>query len=146
MKNSILFLSLSLMFILSSCEQSKKGAWTESDIEKCKKEILDGMKEKKEEFEMMKSMFKIDENEFSKCLCEKVEDKYESFAEADSKIDKDMNSDKGAEMVMSCMGEDFKKMMNGLEDMKNTEDMEGSEELEGAEGMEEGEPAEEKAE
>ena len=68
MKNSILFLSLSLMFILSSCEQSKKGAWTESDIEKCKKEILDGMKEKKEEFEMMKSMFKIDENEFSKCL------------------------------------------------------------------------------
>ena len=104
------------------------------------------MKEKKEEFEMMKSMFKIDENEFSKCLCEKVEDKYESFAEADSKIDKDMNSDKGAEMVMSCMGEDFKKMMNGLEDMKNTEGMEGSEELEGAEGMEEGEPAEEKAE
>jgi hypothetical protein len=101
------------MFILSSCEQSKKGAWTDSDIEKCKKEILDGMKEKKEEFEMMKSMFKIDENEFSKCLCEKVEDKYESFAEADAKIEKELDSEKGAEFLMSCMGEDFKK---GLDD------------------------------
>jgi hypothetical protein len=140
MKNSILFLSLALMIVLSSCEQSKKGAWIKSDKEKCKKEILDGMKENKEEFEMMKAMFKIDENEFSQCLCDKVEDKYESFADADAKIEKELESDSGKDLFMSCLGEDFKKMMEGIEDMKNVEGMEGME------GMEEPAPAEEKAE
>jgi CRISPR/Cas system-associated protein Csx1 len=126
------------MFILSSCEQSKKGAWTVSDKVKCQKDILTVMQTKKEEFEIMKKMFQFNELDFSECVCKKLENKYESLIVANSKLEVVMSSREGEELVLPCMGnaEKFKNMIKG--DEKN--------ESEGAEGMEEGEAAEEKAE
>ena len=44
-------------------------------------------------------------------MCNKLENKYESYPEADAKIDKDMTD---------CLGKDFQDLMKGMEDMQNS--------------------------
>lgn len=104
MKIKILFLSLFITFLLLSCEQSKKGAWTRSDEEKCKSDIIKGMK-KAEEYEELKTMYKIDEDNLSTCICDKFEDKYESFYMLDLKINMESKEKDFQEIFLSCLGE-----------------------------------------
>jgi len=120
MKNNILLLTFICLIFLSACEQSKKGAWTKADKTQC---VTEGEKEMKtdENFKMIGSLIKFDEKEFIKCMCNKLENKYESYAEADAKIDKDMTEEESTKLFMDCLGKDFQDMMKGMEDMQNSE-------------------------
>jgi hypothetical protein len=105
MKIKILFLSVILTCILSSCEQSKKGAWTKTDKEKCQSELMKGMKKTKEYAEL-KTMFKIEDDQFSKCFCDKIEGRYESFWVYDLKNNMETKKKEATELFLSCMGKD----------------------------------------
>ena len=107
MKTTTLFLSIILYFTLCSCEQSKKGDWTKADKEKCRSELIKGMKKTKE-FVELKTNFNLDDDELSKCFCDKIESRYESFWVYDLKNDMDTKEKEGTELFLSCMGKDLK--------------------------------------
>ena len=109
-----LLLPVFVLFLLCSCEQSKKGAWTKSDKNKCVSDILTGMK-KDESFKMAKELFKIDEKKFATCMCDRVEKDYESYSIADKSLDANLDQKKAAEMFKGCLGPEFQNMMNNME-------------------------------
>lgn len=75
MKNILLFTSI--MFILTSCATSKKGAWTEADKKKARAEIA------KVEGEIRESLGDNTEK-FIECCLVKVMETYENFKEANA--------------------------------------------------------------
>ena len=118
MKKNILLPCLFCLLFLSACEQSKKGAWTKADKAQC---VSEGEKEIKddENFKMIGTLIKFDEKEFVKCMCNKLENKYESYPEADAKIDKDMTEEETNKLFMDCLGKEFQDLMKGMEEMQN---------------------------
>jgi hypothetical protein len=114
MKTKIFILSTISLAFLNSCEQSKKGEWTASDIEKCQLEGKKTMSED-ENFKVIKTMANINEEEFTSCLCEKLEDKYDSYKQADAMVETDFANEKGEELFMSCFGKDFQDLMKSME-------------------------------
>ncbi len=117
MKIKILFFSLISILLLNSCEQSKIGFWTQSDKEACVADALRAIKDD-ENFKLIKTFVKFNDKEFGVCICEKLEDKYESFAEADSKAENEMSEEQMKEFFTSCLGKDFNDMMEGFDNME----------------------------
>jgi hypothetical protein len=110
------FLAISLL-IFNSCEQSKKGAWTTTDIDRCKSEGKSSMSDD-DNFKMIKTMANINDEEFTSCLCEKLEDKYDSYSQADAMVETDFANEKGEELFMSCLGKDFQDLMKSMEQLE----------------------------
>lgn len=114
MKKAIILASA--IFVVTACEQSKKGEWTESDMKNC---IKDGKAEIKEDAELqgVVEMFDLDVSEFTKCVCENAEKQYESYEEADKVLsDDNLSEEKAMEVFGDCFGDDFKDMMEGQMD------------------------------
>ena len=105
----------SAIFVLTACEQSKKGAWTEADMNDC---IKDGNAELKEDAELqgVVEMFNLDVSEFTTCVCKNAEKQYESYEEADKDwSDDQLSQEKFMEVFGGCLGDEFKDMMEGVE-------------------------------
>ena len=113
MKKAIILASA--IFVVTACEQSKKGAWTEADINDC---IKDGKAEIKEDAELqgVVEMFNLDVSEFTKCVCKNAEKQYESYEEADRVLsDDNLSEEKAMEVFGDCFGDGFKEMMESVE-------------------------------
>jgi len=105
-----------LSVVLSSCEQSKKGAWTSSDMEEC---IKDGKKEfVGEEAEMMEKMFNVDIKNLPSCVCKNLEKDYESYEAADKIIGKDISTEEGLKIFGDCLSEDVKNIIKASKGMQ----------------------------
>ena len=97
---------LSFTFLLVSCETSTKGDWSSSDMNDC---IKDGVKELKEpDTKYMLTMFNIDIDDFVPCICEKLEEEYDSYKVADKAM-VDMGEEAAGRWMMSsdCLGVDI---------------------------------------
>jgi len=96
-----MILAVSIIALISSCERSRKGHWTDSDKNAAKKDCKSGAKDLSE---MEKGLFDV--NKFCDCAVDKIEKEYDNYNKAD-KMGEDQIQ-KFAEMcVMSSM--DFKK-------------------------------------
>ena len=105
----------SAVVFLMSCEVSKKGEWTEDDMNAC---IADGKAQVKEdaEFREIVEMFDVDVSEFTTCVCKNAEKQYESYEEADKDwSDDQLSQEKFMEVFGGCLGDEFKDMMEGVE-------------------------------
>ena len=115
-KTSLYLLSFTLLF--TSCvDSSRKGAWTSSDINKCKSEIKEGMyeDEEKDVVDELWVSLGMNTDEVSACICEKFEKEYSSFKEADSDPDLDnMSDEQVAEIIMSCLTTDEGGWSDGM--------------------------------
>ena len=103
------------IFVLTACEQSKKGAWTVADMNDC---IKDGKAEIKEDAELqgVVEMFDLDVSEFTKCVCKNAEKQYESYEEADRVLsDDNLSEEKAMEVFGDCFGDEFKEMLESVE-------------------------------
>ena len=108
MKTSLYLLSFTFLFI--SCgDSSKKGAWSSSDMDKCKSEIKKGMYEDdgKEEVDEMLSSFGKTMDQVSACMCEEFEKKFSSFEEADNEDKNSMSEEEAGKLMMTCCGLDL---------------------------------------
>ena len=78
MKNISLFLILSMIIISCVGEISKKGNWSSSDMDKCKKEGMDGLRSEK----MIKylSSKETTAEEITDCNCKNLEQALESYS------------------------------------------------------------------
>ena len=106
-KISLYLLSFTLLF--TSCvDSSRKGAWTSSDINKCKSELKVGMYEEgKDAIDDLFASLGTNVDEISACMCEKFEKEYSSFREADSDSNLiNMSDEQAGEMIMSCLTTD----------------------------------------
>jgi hypothetical protein len=114
MQLRILLLPVFVLFLFCSCEQSKKGAWTKGDKNKC---VNDGMSnmDKDADFKMAKELFKIDEKKFATCICDKLEKDYESYSIADKSLENTLNQEKAIDLFKSCLGPEFENLMNNME-------------------------------
>lgn len=123
MKKAIILASA--IFVLTACEQSKKGAWTESDMSAC---IADGKENIKEDAELQSvvEMFDLNASEFTKCVCENAEKQYESYTEADKVLSDENNLSEEVfmEVFGDCFGEEYKDMIEGLMDYEDELDYE----------------------
>ena len=107
-----------LSVVLCSCEQSKKGAWTSSDMEEC---INDGKKEfVGEDAEMMTKMFNVDLKNLPSCVCKNLEKNYDSYEAADKILGKnnDLSDEEGLKLFGDCLGEDFKNFVKESKEME----------------------------
>ena len=110
----IVLLASAVVFLMS-CEVSKKGEWTEDDMNAC---IADGKAEIKEDAELREivEMFDLDVSEFTTCVCKNAEKQYESYEEADKVLsDDNLSEEKAMEVFGDCFGDEFKDMMEGVE-------------------------------
>lgn len=107
-------------FLLFSCgPKSKKGAWIKSEKKQCISEGVEALS-KDPNFSMIQVFLKsYNEKEFATCVCDKLEKKYDSYAEADKKITKNLDQDAAFDLVKDCLGSEFKDLMENLEDLKN---------------------------
>lgn len=100
MKKIILLLLVGTLFI--SCNSSKKGKWSQSDMDKCKSEIIIGMKSSGADEAFVYQEYGQTMDELSNCVCDNVANKYDSFEEADSQLlgvsDEDL-----ADLFFSCV-------------------------------------------
>lgn len=119
MKKKLFMLTpLLLSAVLISCEQSKKGDWTSSDMEEC---INDGKKELVgEDFEMMTKMFNVDGKNLPSCVCKNLEKNYESYEAADKIFSKknNLSDEEGLKLFGDCLGEDFKNFIKESKEMQ----------------------------
>jgi len=84
MKKNIFLLFVGTLFI--SCNSSKKGKWSQSDLDKCKSEIIIGMKSSGADEAFVYQEYGQTMDELSNCVCDNVSEKYDSFEEADSQL------------------------------------------------------------
>ena len=95
-----------LSIMLMSCNQSSKGKWTEDDISKARKDLMEGMNSGDES-----NVFSMKaKTKFCDCALEKVEDTYENFYEANS----DTDTVRMSAIIAPCMQlllEDFEKSL-----------------------------------
>ena len=99
------FACLSIMLI--SCKQSSKGNWTEEDIAKARKDLMEGMNSG-DESNLFSTKAKT---KFCDCALEKVEDIYENFDEANS----DTDTVRMSAIIAPCMQlllEDFENSLS----------------------------------
>lgn len=94
-----------LSIMLMSCKQSSKGNWTEEDIAKARKDLMEGMNSG-DESNLFSTKAKT---KFCDCALEKVEDIYENFDEANS----DTDTVRMSAIIAPCM-----KLL--LEDFENS--------------------------
>ena len=93
-----------LSIILMSCNQSSKGNWTEDDMAKARKDLMEGMNSG-DESNLFSTKAKT---KFCDCALEKVEDTYENFYEANS----DTDTLRMSAIITPCM----KLLIEDLED------------------------------
>lgn len=67
---------------------------------------------------MIKTMANINDEEFTSCLCEKLEDKYDSYSQADEMVETDFANEKGEELFMPCLGKDFQDLKKSIEQLE----------------------------
>ena len=84
MKKYIFLLLVGTLFI--SCNSSKKGKWSQSDLDKCKSEIIIGMKSFGADEDAVYDEIGMSMDDIASCVCENVEKDYASFEEADSQL------------------------------------------------------------
>ena len=114
MQNFTLFISILFLFSCGGSKKSTQGSWTKNDLQKCKKDLLEGMKST-EEFEMFESLGE-DMNQVASCMCKQVEDMYSSYIIADLRIDSDISEDDAGMMMIGCMSETIQELYQlGLE-------------------------------
>ena len=90
-------------FTLSACtSKSEKGKWTKEDMEKCIKEGTDELKEDESINEISVITGKSIED-IANCACKKIETMYESYAEADKKIES-VSDEESVEIFADCFG------------------------------------------
>jgi len=96
---------LSFTFLLISCgESSTKGDWSSSDMNSCKK---DGVKELEgdPDIKNMLILFEVDVENFIPCICEKLEEEYDSYKTADKAMNDKTAEEAGRWMLSSdCLG------------------------------------------
>jgi len=112
-KTSLYLLSCTFLFI--SCgDSSTIGAWSSTDMSKCKSEIKVGMYEEGEdEAEEIFASFGTNADKISACMCEELEQEYSSFKEADNDPEmENMNEKEGVERLMSCLYTNDESMIN----------------------------------
>jgi len=114
MKFINLIILFAFTFLIVACEQSKKGSWTKSDKDKCVSDGVDEMKTD-ENFKMMKSLFKIDDRSFAKCMCDNLEKTYSSYDEANKKVNKELDEAKATELFKNCLGPEFQELFKEME-------------------------------
>ena len=114
LNTSVYFLTFS--FLLISCieQTSTKGKWSSSDMKKCTQEAYDGIKEEEGVEEMM-SLAGISFDEFITCVCEKLEENYDSYSIAEDEMDEATDEEAGM-MMLSCLGN-----LENLENLLNQE-------------------------
>ena len=96
-----------LSIMLMSCKQSSKGNWTEEDIAKARKDLMEGMNSG-DESNLFSTKAKT---KFCDCALEKVEDIYENFDEANS----DTDTVRMSAIIAPCMQlllEDFENSLS----------------------------------
>ncbi len=97
----LIVISFAALF-LAACGGSKKGAWSDEDKEKARKEMEKGIRESGVDPKIMK--------EFIDCAIKKFEENYENFEEADNASDQE-----GEKIVSDCTAS---LMKDALKDVK----------------------------
>lgn len=106
-----------LFFLFISCESSKKGEWSSSDIESCKHDFVSEIEsDPRSDQLLMISGKTIDD--LSVCVCKKLEDNFDSYTI--SAIQKENISDNQfiGEVFLSCF-ENFGDLSVEVEDESN---------------------------
>ncbi|HBW85811.1 MAG TPA: hypothetical protein DEF82_03440 [Crocinitomicaceae bacterium] len=122
----LIVMSLAALFLVS-CGGSKKGAWSDEDKEKARKEMEKGIRESGVDPKIMK--------EWIDCAIKKFEENYENFEEADNASDQE-----GEKIVSDCMAS---LMKDALKDVNSPETPTDNEEPMENPAQEEESPAEE---
>ena len=107
MKNlmKLSFYLLFFTFLLGSCggESSTKGNWSSSDIERCKDEGIVELENDDELNEMM-DVIGSTSDEFVSCVCETLEEKFDSYNIADVEMNA-MTDEESVMVILSCFGD-----------------------------------------
>ena len=80
---------------------SKKGAWSSSDMKTC---ILEGIEEIENDSEMMQGLNQFETNikDFVDCICDTLEDQYNSYYEAELETD-NLSDEEAGLMILHCL-------------------------------------------
>ena len=80
---------------------SKKGAWSSSDMKTC---ILEGIEEIENDSEMMEGLNQFETNikDFVDCVCDTLEDQYDSYYEAES-LTENLSDEEAGLMIIHCL-------------------------------------------
>jgi hypothetical protein len=89
---------LSFTFLLVSCENSTKGDWSASDMVDCKKDVVKEFEEP--DAKAVLTMFNTDIDDFVPCICEKLEEEYDSYKVADKAMS-DMTEEEAGKFMLS---------------------------------------------
>ncbi|MDG1841768.1 MAG: hypothetical protein P8I93_05430 [Crocinitomicaceae bacterium] len=121
-KTSLLLLTITLLFACeskssksNSDSSSKKETkeWSKADKRKCIRELNSTFQENDKETALGMQMFlygtDLTEREFSECVCEKLQEDYDSYEEADKEADK-ISDEEGLEYIVNtnCTSEEIK--------------------------------------
>ncbi len=91
------------VFTLNACtSKSEKGKWSKEEMEKCIKEGAEELKEDESIKELTKMTGKSLED-IVDCSCKKIETMYESYAEADVKLES-LSDEESVELFANCFG------------------------------------------
>lgn len=102
----LLFSVACLSIVLMSCKQSSKGNWTEEDMTKARKDLMEGMNSGDEA-----NLFSMKaKTKFCDCALEKVEDTYENFEEAN----RDTDTVRMSAIIAPCMELLLEDFVNSL--------------------------------
>ena len=109
-------LTIILAAILISCgPSSEKGNWNDSDMSKC---ISDGNEEIRTDVNIssMIESVGVDGNEFSTCVCNRLEERFDSYYVADLEMN-DVSDEEAVLMIAPCLGEEFMNLINSLDSL-----------------------------
>ena len=108
------FLIVSLVLI--SCgPSSEKGNWNESDMNSCFSDMKDEMKNDQESIDAL-AVLGIDLDSYSKCVCEKFEEEYDSYSSANIDAE-EMTEEESLLLLSPCFGEAFMDLMNSIDSL-----------------------------
>lgn len=138
-KTSLIFLTITLLFACeskssksNSDSNSKKETkeWSKADKRKCIregiKEMNEATDEEREGWEIILEKSNLSKREFSECMCEKAEEDYDSYSEAEKDTDL-MDEEEAMDYLFEagCVSEEVKEM---FEEMSSNDDYIGNEE------------------
>jgi hypothetical protein len=95
-----IFVFVSAIVLLTSCEKSKKGKWIKSEKEIVKKEIKEGFKS----MNFDETLTGVNSEKFCDCITDKIEKKFESYSEL-AKTPVSERAKFGSEAGLECSSE-----------------------------------------
>ena len=108
------FLIVSLVLI--SCgPSSEKGNWNESDMNSCFSDMEDEMKNNQDAIDGLE-VFGVDLDSYSKCVCKKFEEEYDSYSSANIAAE-EMTEEESLLLLSPCFGEAFMDLMNSIDSL-----------------------------